>query len=111
MTIFLIFYLVGSLMLMTSESESSKKRKKADFLIDIENHYHMAKTQAHKDPDSEDYDSDTLNVDMTQLEEIEPFDIPNYFSEINGRLFPSARSLTPYPFPVDTPEQEVRYQR
>jgi hypothetical protein len=55
--------------------------------------------------DSEDYD--TPDASMTQLEDDE---FPDYFSELNGRLFPSALiSLTPYPFPVDTPEQEVRY--
>lgn len=62
----------------------------------------------HEDP--EDYASDTPDASMTQLEEIDSDEFPGYFSEINGRLFPSARSLTPYPFPVDTPEQEVRYQ-
>ena len=56
----------------------------------------------------EEYTSDTPDESMTQLEEIGPDEFPNYFLELNGRLFPSA--LTPYPFPVDTPEQEVRYQ-
>ena len=60
--------------------------------------------------DSEEYASDTPDASMTQLEEIDSDDFPDYFSELNGRLFPSALSLTPYPFPVDTPEQEVRYQ-
>ena len=54
--------------------------------------------------DSEDYASDA------QVEEIRSDDFPGYFLEHNGRLFPSPRSLTPYPFPVDTPEQEVRHQ-
>ena len=56
--------------------------------------------------DSDDYASDASDASMTELEEIDDF--PSYFSEINRRLFPSAS--TPYPFPVDTPEQEVRYQ-
>ena len=60
--------------------------------------------------DSEEYSSDTPDGSMTQLEEIGSDEFPDYFSELNGRLFPSSLSLTPYPFPVDTPEQEVRYQ-
>jgi hypothetical protein len=58
--------------------------------------------------DSEEYASDTPDASMTQLEEIDSDEFPDYFSEINGRLFSSVS--TPYPFPVDTPEQEVRYQ-
>jgi hypothetical protein len=54
--------------------------------------------------------SDTPDASMTQLEEIGSDEFPGYFTEFNGRLFPSALSFTPYPFPVDTPEQEVRYQ-
>jgi hypothetical protein len=57
--------------------------------------------------DSEQYASDTPDASM---EEIDSDEFPDYFSERNGRLFPSALSSTPYPFPVDTPEQEVRYQ-
>ena len=56
--------------------------------------------------DSEEYASDTPDASMTQLEEINDF--PGYFLEVDNRLFPSA--LSPYPFPVDTPEQDVRYQ-
>ena len=99
---------VGSLMQMTSESESVKKKKRAKFLIGIENQYHMAKTQARKDLEDHEYASDTLDVFMTQLKEIGSDEILGYFSENNGRLFPLAR-LTSYPFPVDTPEQEVGY--
>ena len=58
--------------------------------------------------DSEGYASDPPDASMTQLEEIGSDEFPGYFSELNGRLFPSA--ITPYPFPVDTPEQEVHYQ-
>lgn len=58
--------------------------------------------------DSEEYASDTPDASMTQLEEIDSDEFPDYFSEINGRLFPSVS--TPDPFPVDTPEQEVCYQ-
>ena len=58
--------------------------------------------------DSEDYSSDSPDASMSQLEEIGPDEFPAYFSEINGRLFPSTLvSSTPYPLPVDTPEQEV----
>ena len=96
-------------MQMTSESESVKKKKRAKFLIGIENQYHMAKTQARKDLEDHEYASDTLDVFMTQLKEIGSDEILGYFSENNGRLFPLAR-LTSYPFPVDTPEQEVGYQ-
>jgi len=39
-----------------------------------------------------------------EVEEIEEEDFPSYFNEIDGRLFPSS---SPYPLPVDTPEQEV----
>jgi hypothetical protein len=53
--------------------------------------------------DSEGYASDTSDA---SIEEIGPNEFPHYFSEINGRLYPSAS--TPYPFPVDTPEQEVQ---
>ncbi|KAF8808331.1 S-adenosyl-L-methionine-dependent methyltransferase [Phlegmacium glaucopus] len=42
----------------------------------------------------------------TQLEELRPDEYPHYFFEHDGRLFPSIASLTPYPFPVDTPEQD-----
>ena len=59
----------------------------------------------YQDSDSED---DTPDASKTQLREIGHGEIPGYFSEINDCLFPSA--LTPYPFPVDTPEQEVHYQ-
>ena len=41
-----------------------------------------------------------------ELEEIQADDFPSYFNEIDGRLFPSCPS-SPYPLPVDTPEQEV----
>lgn len=49
----------------------------------------------------EDYASDT------QVEEIPSEDFPNYFLESNDRLFPSN---SPYPLPVDAPEQEVCHQ-
>jgi hypothetical protein len=64
----------------------------------------------HNGQEAEDYASDTPDASMAQLEEIGSDEFPDYFSELNGRLFPSASSSTPYPFPVDTPEQEVRYQ-
>lgn len=64
----------------------------------------------HNGHDSEDYASDTPDASMTQLEEIRPDEFPGYFLEINDRLYPSPFSLTPYAFPVDTPEQEVNYQ-
>jgi len=57
--------------------------------------------------DSEDYATDAADA-STQLEELHPDDFPTYFLEHDGRLF--ASSFTPYPFPVDTPEQEVRHQ-
>lgn len=44
------------------------------------------------------------------LEEIGSEDFPTYFLELDERLFPSPSSSTPYPFPVDTPEQEVGVQ-
>ena len=59
--------------------------------------------------DSEEYASDTPDASMTQLEEIRPDEFPHYFLELNGRLFPSPSLQTPYPFPVDTPEQDVGY--
>ncbi|KAJ7123755.1 hypothetical protein C8R44DRAFT_840581 [Mycena epipterygia] len=39
------------------------------------------------------------------FEELVPEDFPTYFSERNGRLFHS-HGGSPYPLPVDTPEQE-----
>jgi len=41
-----------------------------------------------------------------EFEELSPEDFPTYFSERDGRLFHSHGS-SPYPLPVDTPEQEV----
>lgn len=77
--------------------------------------------------DSHDYDSDGddeacliseqgANVDSTisipdlspLLVELAPDDFPLYFCEHGGRLFHSHRS-SPYPLPVDTPEQQVNY--
>lgn len=46
--------------------------------------------------------------DVSSVVEIEQDDFPRYFSERNGRLFHASSS--PYPLPVDTPEQEVRKQ-
>ncbi|KAJ6578742.1 S-adenosyl-L-methionine-dependent methyltransferase [Mycena vulgaris] len=40
-----------------------------------------------------------------EFEELQPEDFPTYFSERNGRLFHS-HGPSPYPLPVDTPEQE-----
>ena len=69
--------------------------------------YNDTPNGTHNDQESsEDYASNAPDA-STQLEEIDSDDFPNYFLEHDGRLFPSASSLTPYPFPVDTPEQEV----
>ena len=58
----------------------------------------------------EDSEDSVPDGSMTQLEEIGPDEFPLYFSELNDRLFPSDFvASTPYPFPVDTPEQDVSY--
>lgn len=57
--------------------------------------------------DSEAYTPDAPDA-SPQLEEIGPDEFPDYFSELDGRLFPAISSLTPYPLPVDTYEQEAR---
>ncbi|KAJ7454998.1 S-adenosyl-L-methionine-dependent methyltransferase [Mycena galericulata] len=44
-------------------------------------------------------------VNDSDVEELLPEDFPSYFSERDGRLFHSHGS-SPYPLPVDTPEQE-----
>ncbi|KAJ7270619.1 hypothetical protein B0H12DRAFT_773912 [Mycena haematopus] len=44
-------------------------------------------------------------VEDSELEELTSDDFPTYFSERNGRLFHS-HGGSPYPLPVDTPEQE-----
>jgi hypothetical protein len=64
----------------------------------------------HNDQEPEDFEeaSDAPDASTVQLEEMGSDDFPGYFLELNDRLFPSASSLTPYPFPVDTPEQQVR---
>ena len=55
-----------------------------------------------------DQDSDDEAPDATStLVELSPDEFPSYFSERNGRLFHSGTS--PYPLPVDTPEQRVRW--
>lgn len=56
--------------------------------------------------DFEEYASDAPDA-STQLEEIGSEEFPDYFLELDGRLFPSASS---YPLPVDTPEQQVCHQ-
>lgn len=40
---------------------------------------------------------------------LQPDDFPTYFSERGGRLFHSS-TTSPYPLPIDTPEQDVRAQ-
>lgn len=50
------------------------------------------------------YDSDP--ADASSLVEVSSDDFPTYFEERDGRLF--TLSSSPYPLPVDTPEQEVR---
>lgn len=47
--------------------------------------------------------------DASSVVQIEQDEFPGYFSERGGRLFHA--STSPYPLPVDTPEQEVRKQR
>ncbi|KAJ7271148.1 hypothetical protein C8J57DRAFT_1603580 [Mycena rebaudengoi] len=49
-------------------------------------------------PSAEENDDD--------VEELSSEDFPGYFSERNGRLFHSHVNVSPYPLPVDTPEQE-----
>ncbi|KDR78240.1 hypothetical protein GALMADRAFT_138359 [Galerina marginata CBS 339.88] len=51
---------------------------------------------------SDDYDSEHL--DSPSVVELNSEDFPSYFREHDGRLFHSSSS--PYPLPVDTPEQE-----
>ncbi len=66
---------------------------------------------AHNDENghsSDEYESDPEVPDATStLVELSPDEFPGYFSERNGRLFHSGTS--PYPLPVDTPEQRVRW--
>ncbi|PPQ72036.1 hypothetical protein CVT26_006726 [Gymnopilus dilepis] len=54
-----------------------------------------------QDVESED---DGYASDAASLEEVRSEEFPTYFEERAGRLFPSTPS--PYPLPVDTPEQE-----
>jgi hypothetical protein len=44
------------------------------------------------------------------LYELAAEDFPSFFAERNGRLF-HAHLTSPYPLPVDTPEQQVNYIR
>lgn len=70
-----------------------------------------------------DYDSDEESIDVSRqmmdaltnaeipdpcplLAELTAEQFPLHFSERDGRLFHSSHS-SPYPLPVDTPEQEV----
>ncbi|KAL9708781.1 hypothetical protein Ac2012v2_007935 [Leucoagaricus gongylophorus] len=45
------------------------------------------------------------NLIDDEVEELEADDFPSYFNEADGRLFHSSPT-SPYPLPVDTPEQE-----
>ncbi|KAJ6588065.1 S-adenosyl-L-methionine-dependent methyltransferase [Mycena capillaripes] len=45
-------------------------------------------------------------VEDPECKELTSEDFPAYFNEINGRLFHS-HGTSPYPLPVDTPEQEM----
>lgn len=66
------------------------------------------------DPNSSNEYHNTLNSqedsEESELEEIRSEDFPSYFLERDDRLFPATSSLTPYPLPVDTPEQEVGHR-
>ncbi|KAJ7658506.1 S-adenosyl-L-methionine-dependent methyltransferase [Mycena rosella] len=57
--------------------------------------------------DESDYEHSFPGAEVIDpdFEELLPEDFPTYFSERNGRLFHSHGS-SPYPLPVDTPEQE-----
>jgi hypothetical protein len=60
----------------------------------------------HNNSDEEDSDSGPVPDATTGIVELESDEFPSYFFERNGRLFHS--STSPYPLPVDTPEQQVR---
>jgi len=55
-----------------------------------------------------DYDSDAPESPSSVVS-LSPDEFPAYFTERGGRLFHS--TLSPYPLPVDTPEQEVSKKR
>ncbi|KAJ7143309.1 hypothetical protein C8R43DRAFT_1015054 [Mycena crocata] len=63
----------------------------------------------HDPASDEEAEQDSLypgaEVNDPQFEELSSEDFPAYFSERDGRLFHSHES-SPYPLPVDTPEQE-----
>ena len=56
--------------------------------------------------DVDDYGSDSDDSSDSCMTEIGQEDIPSYFIEQDGRLFHS-HGNSPYPLPVDTPEQQV----
>ncbi|KAF8181107.1 S-adenosyl-L-methionine-dependent methyltransferase [Pholiota molesta] len=58
----------------------------------------------HNNSDGEDSDSGPVPDATTGIVELESDEFPSYFFERNGRLFHS--STSPYPLPVDTPEQQ-----
>lgn len=62
----------------------------------------LGNTNNHPSAESDD---DPDNDDFVEVSEDE---FPSFFAERNGRLFHS-QGTAPYPLPVDTPEQEVRY--
>lgn len=71
-------------------------------LLNGSNGAHEDGEENHNDSDSESEAPDATST----LVELSPDEFPTYFSERNGRLFHSGTS--PYPLPVDTPEQTVR---
>lgn len=69
--------------------------------------YHDDQDVEHDNGDGHDSDSEPDLPDATAgMVELGSDEFPDYFSERNDRLFHS--STSPYPLPVDTPEQQVR---
>lgn len=54
--------------------------------------------------DVQPHGEELQNID---LEEIRESEFPGYFSERDGRLYQADTVTSPYPLPVDTPENQV----
>ena len=59
-------------------------------------------------PDDDEASDGYASDGSSALTEIVTEECPDYFEERDGRLFHSHGS-SPYPLPVDTPEQEVSF--
>ncbi|KIK66375.1 hypothetical protein GYMLUDRAFT_38182 [Collybiopsis luxurians FD-317 M1] len=55
---------------------------------------------------ADDSDNGNSNNNSSDLEELGDADFPTYFSERDGRLYQADAAASPYPLPVDTPENQ-----